>query len=305
MYRSLGLVGAALLASLSSAQASAARPGMAEMDCTVRMTATPTAWTIQGFDPFGDVAPEATFSITYVNDGDKDCRFSPAFELDQPPFGLSSGSGQRIGYVLLDLTDSQDVTPRAGRSVRTTLQREIVLKANQSRTILYKLAVDADKVRDAGTFSQNVIVEARDAAFRTYGGTRLTLGIDVLPSARIGLAGAFTMNDGQAVVDLGELRQGVAPVPLQLRVSSTGRYDLAVSSANSGKLRMDSTQWSVPYSLAIGGQSVNLAGTAPVTGPAGHGYRRESLPIQFIIGDVSNRRAGVYSDIISISVSAR
>ena len=137
------------------------------------------------------------------------------------------------------------------------------------------------------------------------GGTKLLLGLDVLPSARLGLAGAFTMNQGHAVVDLGELRQGVAPVPLQLRVSSTGRYEIGVSSANSGRLRLGSSEWYVPYTLAIGGNPVKLQEISTLSGPTDGGFRRDSLPIQFVIGDVSDRLAGVYSDVISISVTAR
>ena len=131
------------------------------------------------------------------------------------------------------------------------------------------------------------------------------LGIDVLPSARIGLAGAYTMSDGHAVVDLGELRPGVAPVPLQLRVASTGSYDLSVTSANSGRLRLGSSEWYVPYSLAIGGNAVNLTGMRTISGSTNGNLRRDALPIQFLIGNTSDRRAGVYSDVISIAVTAR
>ncbi|RYY22443.1 MAG: hypothetical protein EOP62_23170 [Sphingomonadales bacterium] len=113
------------------------------------------------------------------------------------------------------------------------------------------------------------------------------------------------MNDGHAVVDLGDLRPGVAPVPLQLRLASTGSYDLNVTSANSGRLRLGSSDWYVPYSVAIGGNSVNLAGARTISGTAEGGLRREALPIQFLIGDTSDRRAGTYSDVISISITAR
>ena len=113
------------------------------------------------------------------------------------------------------------------------------------------------------------------------------------------------MQDGHGVVDLGELRTGVAPVPLQLRVSSTGRYDVGVSSANSGRLRLGSSEWYVPYSVAIGGNPVNLGAPSTVSGSPDAGFRREALPIQFVIGDVTDRRAGTYSDVLSISVTAR
>ncbi len=291
---------------LFTTPALAQSPDMARgADCLIRMNATPTSWMIQGYDPFGGSAPEATFNVTYTNEGTAECRFVPLFQLDQPPFGMSKGTGKRIGYALLNLTETQDVTPRAGQSLRTPSQRELSLGANESRTLLYKLVADPDDVQDAGVFTQDLTIEAQDSRFRSFGGTRLVLGINVLPSARIGLSGAYSMTDGHAVVDLGELRQGIAAVPLALRVNSTGNYDVAVSSANAGRLRLGGSGWYVPYSITLGGNSVNLSGARTISGPSNKGFRSDSLPIQFVIGDVSDRRAGTYSDVISISVTAR
>ncbi|WP_287406768.1 hypothetical protein [Sphingopyxis sp.] len=305
MLRSTLFLAAALLALPLHAQAPAPGGNARGAECLIRANATPTSWLIQGYDPFDGAIPEGTFGVTFVNEGTAECRFAPTFELSQPPFGLSKGSGRPIGYALLNLTDTQDVTPRAGRTPRSPSQRMITLGANASRTLLYKLVADPDDVKDSGTFTQDVTLEAQDSSFRSLGGTRIVLGIDVLPSARIGLAGAYTTNDGHAVVDLGELRPGVAPVPLQLRVASTGSYDLSVTSANSGRLRLGTSEWFVPYSVAIGGNAVNLTGTRTISGPTNGGLRRDALPIQFVIGNTADRRAGVYSDVISISVTAR
>lgn len=302
MLRHALLLTAALLAAPALAQSAAPARGA---DCLIRMNAAPTSWIINGYDPFGGSAPEATFNVTYTNEGSAECRFVPLFRLDQGAFGLTKGGGKRIGYALINLTDSHDVTPRAGQSIRTPSQRELALGANESRTLLYKLVANADDVRDAGTFTQDVTIEAQDGRFRSFGGTRLVLGLNVLPSARLGLSGAYTMTDGHAVVDLGELRQGVAPVPLALRVNSTGNYDVTVSSANAGRLVLGASGWFVPYSVMLGGNTVNLGGATVVAGPSGNGFRQDSLPIQFVIGDVANRRAGVYSDIISVAVTAR
>jgi len=303
MLRPFFFFAAALLSAPSFAQVPTA--SSSGTDCLVRVNATPTSWLIQGYDPLGGSTPEATFNVTFVNEGSGECRFVPLFQLDQPPFGLSKGTGKPIGYAMLNMTDTQDVTPRAGRTQRIPSQRMLTLGAKASRTLLYKLVADPDDVKEAGTFTQDVTLEAQDGRFRSIGGARIVLGMAVLPSARIGLAGAYTMNDGHAVVDLGELRPGVAPVPLQLRVASTGFYDLSVTSANSGRLRLGSSEWYVPYSLAIGGNSVNLSGTRTVSGATNAGLRRDALPIQFLIGDTSDRRAGIYSDVISISVTAR
>lgn len=305
MLRSTLFLAAAFLAMPVHAQAPAPGANIRGTDCLIRANATPTSWLIQGYDPFDSAIPEGTFGVTFVNEGTAECRFTPTFELSQPPFGLSKGTGKPIGYALLNLTDTQDVTPRVGRTQRTPSQRMLTLGANASRTLLFKLVADPDDVKESGTFTQDVTLEAQDASFRSLGGTRIVLGIDVLPSARIGLAGAYTMSDGHAVVDLGELRPGVAPVPLQLRVASTGSYDLSVTSVNSGRLRLGSTEWYVPYSLAIGGNSVNLTGMRMISGSTNGNLRRDALPIQFVIGNTSDRRAGTYSDVISISVTAR
>lgn len=303
MLRPLLTLFAAALAAPALAQGAPAPSQSTE--CLLRVNPAPASWIIQGFDPFGDSIPEGTFGVTFVNEGGGECRFTPTFELRQPPFGLSKGIGKPIRYALLNLTDTRDVTPRAGRSQRVSLQRQMVLQPRESRSLLYKLLADPDDVRGSGTFTQDVTIEAQDSSFRSLGGAPLVVGITVLPSARISLAGAYKMNDGQAVVNLGELRQGFAPVPLQLRVSSTGDYDIVVSSANSGRLRLGSSQWFIPYTVAIGGNTVNLTGARTVTGTTKSALRLDSLPFQFIIGDVSNRRAGTYSDVISVSITAR
>lgn len=309
LFLAAGLLSATLAATPATAQPPASPPGQSGPDCRVRVMAVPTGWIIQGYDPFDNGTPEGTFNVSFTNDGTSECRFAPVFQLDQPPFGLSSGTGKPIRYALLNLTDTQDATPRAGRTQRTLSQPEVALGPNETKTVLYKLIAEPNDVNDAGIFTEDVTIEAQDAQFRSLGGTRLVLGLNVLPSARIGLTGAFTMDKGHAVVDLGDLRPGLAPVPLQLRVSSTGRYEIAVTSANSGRLRLGSTDWYVPYALSIGGNTVNLAATDRLTNPgqsaSGNGFRRDSLPIHFVVGDVADKRAGVYSDVLSVAVTAR
>lgn len=299
MFRAVVLLVSSLSAMPALAQS---RPSGAE--CVIRMNAAPSSWMIEGHDPFGGALPEGTFGVSFTNDGSAECSFVPVFELDQPPFGLTKGTGKPIRYALLNMTDTLDVTPRASRSARTLSQRAIALAPNETRTVLYKLVANPDDVKEAGTFTQSVTLEAQDTTFRSLGGTRLVLGLNILPSARIGLAGAYSMSNGHATVDLGELREGPAPVPLQLRVSSTGRYEINVNSANAGRLRLGTTGWYVPYSLAIGGRTVNLAGGSVPGQPEGE-ERSDALSMTFTIGEVDGRRAGTYSDVISISVAAR
>jgi len=305
MLRVIIVAGALTLAAPGLAQAAGQQSSdPSPSDCRVRVNAAPSAWIIRGYDPFGSSRPEDTFGVTFTNDGQSDCRFAPVFNLEQPPFGLARSTGSPSCYALVSMFDSQDVTPRTVSTPRRPSQREITLAPNESRTLLFHLEADANDIKEAGTFTQEVTLEAQDDQMTPLGGTRLVLGLDVLPSARIGLAGAYTMSNGHAVVDLGELRKGPAPVPLQVRVNSTGRYSLNVSSENQGRLRLGASEWYVPYSLSIGGMDVALSGTDTLSGPTGEGLTRDALPIHFRIDDVAGRAAGTYSDLISISVTA-
>lgn len=304
MLRSSLFIATALFAAPALAQTTPAATARSP-ECLVRITATPASWLIQGFDPFDNRSPEGSFNVTFFNEGGSECRITPVFELPQPPFGLKKNGGTAVRYALLNLSDSRDVTPYAARSLRKFSDPELVLAPNQSKMLTYKLVVDPSQVREAGMFTQDVTIDAQDRSFVSFGSTDLVLGIQVLPSARMGLSGAYSMNKGQAVVDLGELRTGIAPVVLGLYVNSTGSYDLQVSSSNLGKLRLGSTEWTVPYAISIGGDAINLSGVSSLSKPAGAAPLLDPLDIQFVIGDVSDRRAGTYSDVISISVTAR
>ncbi|MBX3561932.1 MAG: hypothetical protein KF780_08980 [Sphingomonas sp.] len=120
----------------------------------------------------------------------------------------------------------------------------------------------------------------------------------------MGLSGAFEVYGGQVSVDLGRLEPGVAPVPLQLRVQSTRRYRISVQSLHNGNLRLGDSNWTVPYQVSVGDRTFTLTGgaTEHLFG-SGNGYRRESLPLSFIVGPTNERRAGSYSDVVSIAVA--
>lgn len=287
---------------LCPAEAAAQRSG-----CHIRVETNPVDWVIRGFDPFETQPPVAQFDLVLVNEGDADCTVFPLFQLDQESFGLRAGNGgQPMVYSLYDQSNGVDATPRAGRSQRRPTTPNIRVAARQQQLVRYQFAVDAEAVPGDGLFSQQLSVELEDERGAVVGQRRIMLGIDILPSARIGLAGAYRMNDGRPTIDLGELRQGVAPVPLQLRVASTRRYRLGFESRNNGRLMIPGTEWAVSYQLRAGDQMVPLdRGVSEIIGANGRGYSREAVPVHFVIGDVSTQRAGLYSDIVTITVAAQ
>ncbi|TGX55228.1 hypothetical protein E5A73_04550 [Sphingomonas gei] len=118
------------------------------------------------------------------------------------------------------------------------------------------------------------------------------------------MSGQYRRNGGQALVDLGELAEGIAPVPLQMTVASTRAYRLEFVSKNNGVLKMANADWSVPYQLMIGENTLSLASTANYNS-AGTDPTRDSLPMRFVIGSVAGKRAGLYSDLITVSIAPR
>lgn len=272
-------------------------------DCSLRIDGSPGNWIIQGYDPFSGNASIGTYDVMFVNDGGKECRFYPIFETDGSPFGLQAESGRRVPYTLLDTYGQYDATPLSGRTLTQLTHRAVVIAPHAQQLVRYVMNVAADSLPGDGDFTQRLLLNAVSTSGAPLTERQVIVGIDVIPSATLGLAGAFTNNNGRADIDLGDLAEGTPAIPLQLHVQSTRRYQLEVDSLNDGKLRMAGTEWVVPYQILIDGRLVRLGSKAGYSSARRSGMRVESLPIAFRIGDVSNKRAGAYSDVLTISVS--
>lgn len=299
------IASAALLAPNGAALAQPGPPAGPQPQCNLRIDTMASNWIIEGYDPFASDTASGTFDLVFVNQGEGPCEIYPILELDGEGYGLRTNSGgQRLAYALYDGFGGYDATPTAGRTVGRASRRSVVIEPGNQKLVRYQLEVAGEDVRGDGLYSQMVSVSAETAEGAPVAWRQIVVGLNVLPSARIGLAGAYQMRNGQALVDLGELREGPAPVPLQLRVSSTRNYRLTIESQNRGQLVLAGTEWAIPYGISIGGQDVPLSGGAGETaGPPAQGYSRAALPIQFRIGETTTQRAGTYGDVISISVA--
>lgn len=271
--------------------------------CQLRIDTASTNWIIRGYDPFGDTQPVGSYDLLFVNDGDGECRFYPMFGTDQNSFGLRADFGTPVPYTLIDQTDGYDATPLGGRTLRRINNPPVVVPPRGQQMVRYILTIDPDRLVGDGLFSQTLLVDAQQANGASLAQRQMTVGIDVLPSAVMSLAGAFTRVKGRADVDLGQLTEGLAEVPLRLNVQSTRAFRLAIESQNDGKLRLAGTQWSVPYQILIDGRVATANSEHGYASDNRPGRRTATLPIGFAIGDVSQKRAGVYSDVVTISVA--
>ncbi len=302
------IMAAASLLVLAAGPAWSAVPdirSLASVDgCRLHIEAGSANWQIPGYDVFDGTPPEATFDITYTNDGTANCVFVTNFSLDGDPYGLSGPGGDRAGYILFDAFSNFDATPITGETRKSPLRRQVTLAPGHQQVVIVDFRVDRRDLQHDGTYAQHAQIEADRSDGTELAGKSIVLGVQVVPSARLGLAGAFTMHGGQPVVDLGDLKEGLVDLPLDLKVDSTRRYDVTFDSQGGGRLRMQGTEWSIPYSLSVGGKLVSLTGGSgdyASTGP--QRLQHDSLPLGFVIGDTSTRRAGTYSDVLSITVA--
>jgi hypothetical protein len=303
LFTCIGVAIALLLPSAAFAQ-TFADAAAATGSCRLRIDSSTTSWIVQNYDPFGLSDPSGTFDLMLTNEGSTRCQVYPQFVVDQESFGLSSGLARRAPYRLYDTFSAADVTPTSGRSIRTATARSVVIAPGGQQLVQYQLEVDGSQLQGDGTFTQQLAVEVQDTDGTPLAARRIIVGVNVLPSALLGLCGAFRMNNGQALVDIGELNQGLAPIPLQLRVKSTRAYTLNFMSRNNGALVLTGTQWAVPYSVRVGDRTLSLVGAATYASErAGRGIETESLPLEFVVGDSQNKRAGTYSDVLTVTIA--
>lgn len=277
-------------------------------NCKVRVEAGPANWVIDGYDPFGTEAAQASYDVTFVNNGQSVCRFQPKFATDGSVLGLTAnGNGTaRIPYTLLDMTNGVNMTPIAGRTPDQANSPVIEIAPDQQKLVRYELKVDVSALPGDGRFTQHLFLVADEGSQRDITSKPIVVGIHIRPTALLGLSGAFRRVGGQADIDLGELRQGLVALPLQLHVRSTRAYELRFKSRNGGNLLLaENAQWAIPYSLIVDDRKADIVSGTGFPSTSAKAYQVDNLPIAFDIGAVDGMRAGTYSDLITVSVSVK
>ena len=301
--RLLATIGAMFIAASPLAAAAQAQAQGRASGCHLRIEAPVSNWVIHGYDPFGSAPASDEFDLTFYNDGGAACRVRPSFDTDQQPFGLDQGTDPRLPYALLNRTSNEDVTPRSGRTLASPARPLVVVNPGASQTLRFGLVVATDDLRTDGRFSQNLRLTAEDEQGGVAASRQLTLGLDVKAAALIGLSGAFTRSEGRALVNLGTLQEGVAQVPLTLYIQSTRGFTVSFESQNNGKLKLAGTDWAIPYGIVVGDRTIVLGGAANYNSSLGTDRARRSVPFRFAIGNVAQKRAGTYSDVITVSIA--
>jgi hypothetical protein len=290
-------IGGVLLLATSPASADSPPAG-----CKLSIVPATGSFSINGYDPFEARPAAGTFHVIYKNTGDATCDFYTAVTTEGEPLGLQGPDGQLLPYTFVDDAGvnqtpfSQNPPPAA--------RRRFTIGPGRQESAQYELNVSLVSLPADGTYVQRIEIEATDANdLSTLAEQDIDLELEVLKTAVMSLRGDVHGEHGGADVDLGELKQGPVDPLLSLFVKSTGGYHIEAESENHGFLKLeDSDDWTVAYSLVLGTTVVDLSGGGGLSVPDAPAAHQDNIPIGFTIGDVANRRAGVYRDVITLSI---
>lgn len=118
-------------------------------------------------------------------------------------------------------------------------------------------------------------------------------------SISVNIAGGGTTT----TLDYGALTAG-AVRSVNIEARSNVNYQLSTTALNLGNLTLAPpySSWTIPYTATLGGSSLTLTGTT-VLGPFGQTpYAGTTRTLAATIGTIGNKRAGIYSDEITITI---
>lgn len=291
----------ALIAAAALATAGFATPALA--NCQLTIEPGQDEWLIR-YDPFTQDIAQRQFDVSLLNRGDTPCEGVIRTDLQGEQYGLTQpGGGERIAYALIDERGGGDITPRAGRNARRLDARAVSIAPGERALVRFTFAPDTVAQLSAGNYSQNVFLAVEDAAGGALAQRPVTLSLNVISTALIGLKGQFQRSNGTARIDLGELQPGPRSLRTALYVLSTAGYSVSITSDNAGQLRLGQSDWYVDYSLALDNKRMDLRTVSTVT-QTSRRARADDYDLSVDIGSVEGKRAGEYSDTLTFTVAA-
>ncbi|MEK2643851.1 spore coat protein U domain-containing protein [Bdellovibrio sp. BCCA] len=152
-----------------------------------------------------------------------------------------------------------------------------------------------------GTISSYTFVESRSISFNYNAPKRVDISL-------VATGAAFNINDTTETMNFGTISSG-ASRSADVIVKYNAGYTLYASSANNGRLKHQTQNQYIPYSITFRGTSVNLNtsssspvqvfrefGTSPASGLV--------IPVTATIGTVSVSQTGTYQDTITLTVQS-
>jgi hypothetical protein len=258
------------------------------------------------YDPFSPFGVSDIYRLTITNTGAEACNYELIFRSRKSDPTL----GGKLAYTLTDTSGASlftNVPAAMAPAVRT--KKAVAPGASAQAEFLVKIA--------RGQFAEPAMLEdtphvelyALNESGQPYepllqeSVLRINYNVDRVFSVNV--KGA---NASMATVHFGTLTKGaMRTVEIQARSNLT--YQLDVASDNHGALvlspKVAGQDWKVDYTASLGGQPLSLSRGTSLhdLNPTMPGVDA-SYPLTVTIGDVAQKRAGRYEDVITITINS-
>ena len=245
------------------------------------------------------------YTLTVRNTWIGTCNYGLVFNNAVSP-GLLGTSPNQITFTISATAGGSNIITTTPSNVAASAWLPVLnVPQNGNVTVTYYVNITRGQVVPPGTYSDLLGVwlyplnsSGGIVAFRLHA-DNLTVTRTVPTSISVNIAGGGTTT----TLDYGTLTNGeVRTVNIEAR--SNVNYQLSTTALNLGNLRLPTpySAWSIPYTATLGGSSLNLASTT-VLGPFGlTPYAGTTRALAATIGTIGNKRAGIYSDEITVSI---
>lgn len=258
---------------------------------------------ILAHNPLESDVAQGIIEVAIVNRGEIECAGTIGASLLGERYGLRAAADARpIFYRLVDEKAGADITPQGGRYLARSGGYAIRLGPGERSLELVSFTAATDGMVSEGRYTQFLNLELTSREGVPLGARPVTVGVEIIPAAQIGLKGAVTRSRGSGSVDLGELEPGVKDLPVSLYVVTTGGYRVSISSENQGRLKHQSAQWFIDYRMQVGRYDLDLTREAAFEISSDRA-RMDDYPVRIEIGQTGAKRAGAYLDRVTFTVA--
>jgi hypothetical protein len=250
----------------------------------------------KAYDPFAPEDSRQHYVLSVRNQGEIPCAFAVDMSSEHVPLSFE-------GKLRYDLADGGGAAlPFPGATLVTPL-----LRPGEEHKLTFLAMIGRGQATPPGRYHDRIgaILRAAHghAARYTLDRAALYLTCRVASITEVNIAGAGL----RTAIDFGELVSGDRRSVL-LEVRANQHYSLQIQSEHGGVLALSPSipgeTWSIDYALLIDDRPVHLRPHTAVYFPVPKIIEEEQHKFTVSIGDVSGKRAGLYRDVITITITA-
>ena len=258
-----------------------------------------------GYDPFNPADIADSYRISIANTGAAACVYGVVFRARDAHQRL----GGTLAYGLTDMNGLALIADAPGAGAPLARLR-VSLEPSAYGQIAFQVAIPRGQFAAPGIYRDTLDLElhALDANGRIQGAPLQTTALAIAYTVPRVMSVNIRGGELATTLSFGTLAKGQQRV-VEIQARSNEGYQLDVTSDNHGALGLTpkppGRDWSVPYMATLGGRPLHLAGgtslrSLPPTRPESDaGY-----PLAVTIGEVGQKRAGRYEDVITIEIRA-